>query len=194
MKLFLSLLALAFNISFASDNIKDHRDGKTYKTVKIGEQIWMAENLNYEAEGSKCQKNEPANCKKYGRLYDWNTAKTACPAGWHLPSDEEWNVLMTAVGGIKTAGKFLKATSGWNSSYEGKSGNGTDAYGFSALPGGWGSSDGSFWSAGDYGNWWSSSDYSSYHTYYQDTNYYHETALYVNLGKSYFQSVRCVRD
>jgi len=189
MKLFLSLLALAFNISLAIDSIKDLRDGKTYKTVKIGEQIWMAENLNFNASDSKCYDNKPANCEKYGRLYDWNTAKTVCPTGWHLPSDEEWNVLMTAVGGSKTAGKFLKATSGWDSN-----GNGTDAYGFSALPGGWGSSDGSFSSVGNYGNWWSSAEYSSYHAYYQNMNYYHETALYENYGKSYFQSVRCVMD
>jgi hypothetical protein len=91
----------------------DTRDGKVYKTVKIGNQIWMAENLNYEAEGSKCYDNNPANGQKYGRLYDWETAKKACPPGWHLPSDAEWQELVDFAGGKEIAGKKLKAVSWW---------------------------------------------------------------------------------
>jgi uncharacterized protein (TIGR02145 family) len=131
----------------------DSRDGKKYGTVKIGNQVWMGENLNYNANGSKCYDNKPANCDKYGRLYNWPTAKTACPKGWHLPSDAEWTALTDFVGGSSNAGKKLKAASGWNSN-----GNGTDEFGFSALPGGYGNSYGSFDYVGNYGSWWSATE------------------------------------
>ena len=119
----------------------DTRDGQTYKTVTIGSQTWMAENLNYKTDKSYCYDDETSNCTKYGRLYMWAAAKTACPSGWHLPSKEEFEVLLVAVGGIqnaeddcewKDAGKKLKSVAGWND-YEGKSGNGSDDFGFSAL-------------------------------------------------------------
>jgi uncharacterized protein (TIGR02145 family) len=117
----------------------------------------MAENLNCEAAGGVCYDNDYANCKKYGRLYNWNEAMKACPAGWHLPSDAEWDTLVNYVGGSLTAGKKLKATSGWGrgeSDWEGSCGscNGTDEFGFSALPGG-----GTNFSAGGAGLWWSKS-------------------------------------
>ena len=133
----------------------DSRDKKVYKKVKIGGKWWMAENLNYDVPEVKtdvCYDRKKDNCAKYGRLYDWNTAMKACPAEFHLPSDDEWTTLTDYVGGEKTAGAKLKSTSGWNNN-----GNGTDDYGFSALPGGVGKSDGSFGGAGNYGNWWSGS-------------------------------------
>ncbi|MDR2694074.1 MAG: fibrobacter succinogenes major paralogous domain-containing protein, partial [Chitinispirillales bacterium] len=110
----------------------DSRDGKTYNTVKIGKQTWMAENLNYgTSSGSWCYNDRDSYCKKYGRLYEWETAKKTCPSGWHLPSRQEWEALVTYAGGYEAAGKRLKSTIGWNDS-----GSGTDDYGFSALPGG----------------------------------------------------------
>ncbi len=119
----------------ASGTFTDSRDGKTYRAVKIGKQTWMAQNLDYAAEGSICYEDEPENCKKYGRLYNWKTAMTACPKGWHLPSLFEWNELVDTAGS-ETAGKKLKSTSGW-SDIGGVSGNGTDEYGFKALPNIW---------------------------------------------------------
>jgi len=133
--------------------LTDNRDGKKYKKITVGSQTWMGENLNYAAEGSKCYDNDAGNCEKYGRLYNWATAKTACPTGWHLPSDDEWTTLENTVGGRSTAGTKLKSAEGWN-----KGGNGTDDYAFSALPGGYGNSDGNFNTAGGYGYWWSSTE------------------------------------
>ncbi len=112
----------------------DERDGRKYKTVKIGQQIWMAENLNHPVSGSHCYKNNAANCKKYGRLYSWSYAIEACPDGWHLPSVDEFKELIKNVGG-ESAGKSLKSTTGW-ARQDGKDCNGTDEYGFSVRAGG----------------------------------------------------------
>jgi len=167
----------------------DPRDGKTYKTVKIGSQTWMAENLNYHAEGSKCYDNKPENGEKYGRLYDWSTAMKSCPSGWHLPAKNEWEVLDKAVGGNETAGAKLKAKNGWHGD-----GNGTDKYGFSALPGGYGYSGGNFSDAGEGGLWWSATEDNSVGAYYLGMYYRGEDAYWDVNYKSNLFSVRCVRD
>jgi len=131
----------------------DTRDGKVYKIVKIGSQTWFAENLNYALWGSKCYENKANNCAKYGRLYNWKKANKACPAGWRLPNDDDWTTLLDYVGGSDTAGKKLKSTSGWENN-----GNGTDDYGFSALPGGIGDGSGVFFNAGYVSLWWSATE------------------------------------
>jgi len=171
--------------------LTDKRDGKTYKTVKIGDQVWMAENLNYDAEGSKCYENKPENCKKYGRLYNW-WKEEACPNGWHLPDNNEWQTLVDFAGGNEVAGKKLKAKSGWN-----QKGNGTDEYGFSALPGG--SDDGfdgsSFSLVGSVGIWWSADKSNSHGAYHWIMSYYHDGAGWDDFSlTSALFSVRCVQN
>jgi uncharacterized protein (TIGR02145 family) len=147
----------------------DNRDGKTYKTVKIGNQVWMAENLNYQTDSSWCYNNSDSYCEKYGRLYGWDAAMKACPAGWHLPAREEWDSLIFAASGVKnpfvitptywdSAGGKLKAKSGWyNNTYTLKNGNGTDDYGFSALPGG-ARIGGYFYNVRSFGEWWTATE------------------------------------
>jgi uncharacterized protein (TIGR02145 family) len=190
-----AILPLAF-FACSGDNTITY-GGQTYKTVKIGTQTWMAENLNYEVEGSICYENDPDNCAKYGRLYNWETALKVCPKGWHLPSNAEWDKLFRFVDGdtgtespyeSETSGKHLKAVSGWY-----KNGNGTDKYGFSALPGGLGNSVGSFDYVGNGGLWWSASEYDSYGAYSRGMGYYNYVGWYNN-GKSSLFSVRCVKD
>jgi uncharacterized protein (TIGR02145 family) len=141
-------------IAHQKGTFTDTRDGKVYKTTKIGEQVWMAENLNYEASGSRCYNDSTAYCDKYGKLYNLETAIKACPNGWHLPSRDEWEVLTKTIG-ERTACKYLKSTSGWDKSYGEDSGNGDDKYGFSALPGGYRWLNGSFSKVGRFGGWWS---------------------------------------
>jgi uncharacterized protein (TIGR02145 family) len=173
------------DVSFFSDS----RDGQKYRKAKIGEQVWMAENLNYKTGNSKCYGNSDSNCKKYGRLYDWATAMKACPKGWHLPSDAEWGIMSGFIGGASIEGRHLKAKTGWKDN-----GNGRDTYGFAALPGGNGYSDGSFYDVGNYGYWWSASEYNSNIAYYRDMYYNNEGAIYNGNYKSYLFSVRCAQD
>jgi uncharacterized protein (TIGR02145 family) len=180
-------------------------EGQIYKTIVIGTQTWMAENLNYNANGSVCYNNDPANCAKYGRLYDWATAMAGsasstlspsgvrgiCPPNWHIPSDAEWDTLINAVGGSSIAGTELKASSGWDS-YPNLT---TDTYGFTALPGGLLYSN-IFDMVGIQGNWWSASDE------FSSSNYAYHRSI-GNSGEGVFRgyyykisllSVRCVKD
>ena len=117
------------------NTLTDTRDGQVYRTVTIGDQVWMAENLNYKTDSSFCYNDSSKYCDKYGRLYIWDAAMDACPEGWRLPDETDFVNLIKAVGGEKGAGTKLKSTSGWNDD-DGESGNGTDAFGFSALAAG----------------------------------------------------------
>ena len=120
----------------------DPRDGQNYRTVSIGDQIWMAENLNYKTYDSWCYDNRKEACNTYGRLYSWQSAKKACPPGWRLPSKDDYMQMLATVknsdysayntkaakGG---AAHKLKSQKGWH----GK-GNGADYWSFTALPAG----------------------------------------------------------
>jgi len=189
-------LETKLSIPSASDQVgfTDPRDGKFYKTIKINGQVWMAENLNYAAEGSKCYNNDEANGAKYGRLYDWETAKKACPTGWHLPSDKEWETLVNYVGGKDIAGKKLKSKIGWKDYGNGIDGNGIDEYGFSALPGGYGDLGGFFQNAGNIGHWWSSTEYVTSYAWDLDMYYNYESVGMNHVFKTGLYSVRCVQD
>jgi len=132
----------------ASGTFTDPRDGKRYRTVRIGNQTWMAENLNFERGGSWCYGGNNANCTRYGRLYNWDAAAEACPEGWHLPNRNEWNEMVKAAGGDNAATRLKARSPGWD---------GTNELGFSALPGGSRHSLGYFHNVGSHGYWWSSS-------------------------------------
>ena len=180
----------------------DSRDGKTYKTVQIGNQVWMAENLNYESSsGSWVYDNNTSYASTYGRLYDWETANSACPGGWHLPSDNEWKQLEMAIGMSQSdadlsgwrgsEGYKLRATSGWMSN-----GNGTDEYGFTVLPGGFRHDDDDFIGEG-YSTYFWSSTMGRYNCAWSrlitnDCEYVYRYDYFTD--QEYGFSVRCVKD
>lgn len=169
----------------------DLRDSKTYKTVKIGSQVWMAENLAYLTTGSqkhKAYNNDPSNVKKFGYLYDWQTASTACPTGWRLPNYQDIKNLKSQIGDRDA--EMLKATSGW----DGK--NGVDKYGWAALPGGY-FYQGTFKNKGDVGYWWLntvSDDYgvpTPYHITMTSWQYFFD--FNSEYDKQHMFSVRCIK-
>lgn len=168
-------------------------DGETYKTVnyktvKIGSQTWMAENLKVETKDSWCYDNDESKCEEYGRLYTWSAAMKACPSGWHLPSDSEFKTLFETVGEKWKKGKMLKSKTGW-----GDPGNGTDAYSFSALPAGYRLINGNFDGEGDNAYFWSSTG-SARKTHYMYLDYSDYGGQEDNSEEFSGFSVRCVKD
>ena len=148
-----------------TNNFTDYRDGQIYKIIAIGNQIWFAENLNYEMDNSWWFDNYSSNGDIYGRLYNWNAALTACPNGWHLPTDEEFKTLEMELGMSQSEvdergfrgtneGSKMKSTEGWE-----EFGNGINSSGFSALPGGFRFSYGVFILIQKEGYWRSATEY-----------------------------------
>jgi uncharacterized protein (TIGR02145 family) len=169
----------------------DPRDNQTYKIVKIGNQWWFAQNLNYQTANSSCFDYDSANCATYGRLYAWETAKAACPSGWHLPSNADWSQLIDYLGGYSVAGGKLKSTSAlWLSPNTGA----TNSSGFSALPGGTRTNYGPFYYIGYYGYWWSSTESSKSSACLRGLTYDYGSVVMTTKDKFYGFSCRCLRD
>ncbi|HBX52369.1 MAG: hypothetical protein A2309_04595 [Bacteroidetes bacterium RIFOXYB2_FULL_35_7] len=175
---------------------KDSRDGKKYKTITIGKQIWMAENLNFETKsGSWCYNDSTENCKKFGRLYDWETAKIVCPSadGWHLPETDEWRALTEYLGGMAVGGDKMKnkGSQNWNC----PNAEASNSSGFSAFPGGsYNAEEKTFEGKGNTCAWWSATEESKAHAWFQYM-YCDDPAIYRNNygSKPTGCSVRCLK-
>lgn len=199
--LYISILLTALLFA-CSESFTDTRDGQSYDIVQIGPQTWMAENLNYEIEGSACPEGDKRNCSKYGRLYTWKAAQKACPEGWHLPDRADFEQLIASAGGtdiasgMAVAGEKLKSTSGWF-----KKGNGSDEFDFNALPAGYrlGGNDGSesapgkFDGIGGYAHLWTASETPDGLAHYLLLDFSTKAAKLSAFGKDEARSVRCVK-
>ena len=187
--------------------ITDERDHKTYKVIEYTYQklhestpsftgMWIAENLNYESEGSWCFDNEPEKCTVAGRLYSWSAAQKACPEGWRLPSDEDWVNLFGSASDTY-AGSRLKSKTGWtyvetNGSFSDY--NGDDVLGFSAIPAGlWSAEHKWYAKAGEAAAFWSSTeadDKTASRVFLGNS----KAATISTVNKNDGYSVRCVQD
>ena len=165
--------------------------GNNYAVVTIGSQTWMAENLNYDTGNSWCYDGNSNNCITYGRLYDWQTALTACPTGWHLPSDAEWTVLTNHLGGESVAGGKMKSTSTlWDTPN-----NANNSSGFSGLASGmYSPSWSSYHDIGFMGFWWSSTEYDSANARNLLLVDYSISSESSYQDKTFGISIRCVKD
>ena len=178
------------NTQVMSGTFTDERDQKTYKWVKIGEQIWMGENLSYKPEsGFSSYEKSDDNLDTYGYLYDWKTAQNIAPEGWHLPSESEWKALMEYLGVHPGSQLKEEGTKHWQT----PNADATNTSQFNALPGG-GNFDGEYLMMGRKGFFWSSTEIN-------DTDAYALTLENNSPGISWYSgtkvrelSVRCVKD
>lgn len=193
----------------------DARDNQTYQTVTLGDQTWLAQDLNYETGDSRCYNDDPANCDTYGRLYDWDLALTACPSGWHLPSDAEWSTLIThldpdavppsdtkiveeslwAGGMLKATGNLRDATGLWNYPNVGA----TNASQFSAVPGGVCYDDGSCDVMGRHAIYWTATENEDSKVWFRVLDYglksfYRAEEEQWSMERETMLQVRCVED
>jgi uncharacterized protein (TIGR02145 family) len=192
-------------------NFTDSRDGQNYRTVRIGNLTWMAENLNFITNDSWCLNNRGSNCEVFGRLYTWEAAVSACPAGWRLPDTADVDRLIRVAGGGRMAGRNLKSRTGWNNR-----GNGIDHFGFSALPGEYrhssrtldfvdrtsanilaGALSVTACRSGCFGIWWTTTERAGrdnhVHTWHM-TDSDSSVVISRNAPKNFGYSVRCVQD
>jgi len=183
--------------------ITDPRDSQSYNTIEIGSQTWLSENMNFETADSWFHKDDPANAPIFGRLYTWEAALIVCPAGWHLPTDDEWKQLELHLGmsqsevdkespwrGTDEGGK-MKAISGWA-----ENGNGNNSSGFTGLPGGFRYVDPNWpWDDTGYvGWWWSASEFSTSSAWNRSLGFANDQVERDEDHKMGGLSVRCVKD
>ncbi len=186
-------------IDAVTGSVTDERDGQIYKTVKIGRLWWFAQNLNFETVNSHCFRDSSEYCAKYGRLYTWAAAvgkseeecgyrqecnltlpvQGACPSGWRVPSNYDWNDLFEAIGGDAVAGKNLRNS---------------DENGFALVYAGRINYAGNFIELGESARIWSSSEVSEYDAFYAEFYYTLEDVWFPEEGSKYEgYSIRCVK-
>jgi uncharacterized protein (TIGR02145 family) len=183
-------------------NVKD-ADGNVYETIEIGEQVWLTENLKVEtvSQGETwCYEEEEENCEEYGRLYNLEAAQVACPKGWALPTDTDWQNLEKFVDDSNLMAAKLKSKVGWDLEQERDTEiadkeklQPLDEYAFSALPGGH-YYDGYFYDLNIGGYWWSSTteDHGagwSRVMHYDSNEFFRQT-----FGPEHGFSVRCIKE
>lgn len=190
MKEILCILFVFCGLAFGQNEIygiivTDKRDKQEYHAIKIGNYVWMTRNLNYRKGHSWCYDNRQENCERYGRLYDWNTAKGICPDGWRLPSVKEWQDLIKETGGL---GRRLRSPA-WN---------GSDDFEFRALPGGYRFGSGfmgvGYINVGLEGRWWTSTEDSEGNASYIHMGNYDDVLVHHQVKAQLGHAVRCIRD
>lgn len=199
----------------------DVRDGQVYHWVRIGDQVWMAENLNYAADDSKCYDNKEEFCKAYGRLYTWDTAMNGeaksfenpsgvqgiCPPGWHLPSFDEWQTLFHLMNSLNYDGNALKTCRQVNSPFGGICNtlkhprwhpdlihHGMDSFGFKAVPGGRKYKNGDFMGLGVEAYYWASSAIFYGRAYSRSIVISGRLAFIQDTRRTKYFSIRCIKD
>lgn len=187
-----------FNTALHYGAFVDERDGRRYKTITIGAQEWMAENLAFKTHiNSWAYNNLEDNLKRFGFLYDYESALAACPKGWHLPSEDEWKKMASYLGSIENdskylprVGTFLKSSNSWVIDDQTIEGN--NSSGFSALAAGCRSIHNEFINLGHYAYFWSSSILNGINQcFYLGKNF---KSLRIDYTLGYAYSVRCVKD
>lgn len=172
----------------------DPRDGTVYRTVQLGPQLWLGENVRFALEGSWTYGDDLTNEATYGRLYDWEDANRACPPDWHLPTASEWQELFDSLGGPEVAGGCLKeaGTRHWKEPNTGA----TNDSRFGGLPGGGRrGSAGTFHALGLFGAFWSSTDRGDGNAWGFALGYhYAEVSVHASTAKGFGSSVRCIHD
>ncbi|MEN8120156.1 MAG: fibrobacter succinogenes major paralogous domain-containing protein [Bacteroidota bacterium] len=194
MKILIIFSALFFisgiSLNAQSDTLIDTRDGKVYKSIQIGQQTWMAENLDFKTEKSYCYLNKAVNCETYGRLYRWEAASQACPEGWHLPTDEEWQTLEKELGMTEIE---LAKENNWRGSDQATKLMTDSTIGFIMLLGGYRNPPSNYFLNGMQAFFWSASDRGT-HAWYRQMRDGSGQIFRRTQPKSWAMSVRCIKN